>query len=197
MNRRKRNYITAALFILVLLSSIYIITSFYIKHKRYETYLNEIVLSQYRVMKFSILDADVLLGFIVEQKAITKEQADELYFDYHEFAYAVDGMENLYVNIRDEQKLFNPINQYHFEYYDFFEHLKDEMDKKNETRRELSDDEISYYKRMFTVTEGYTDIVDKYRKIKFSITKEEYVELLKKLANIDSVISAQSNSSSL
>lgn len=197
MNRRKRNYITAALFILVLLASIYIITSFYIKNKRYETYLNEIVLSQYRVMKFSILDADVLLGFIVEQKAITKEQADELYFDYHEFAYAVDNMENLYVNIRDEQKLFNPINQYHFEYYDFFEHLKDEMDKKNEARRELSDDEISYYKRMYTVTEVYTDIVDKYRKIKFSITKEEYVELLKKLANIDSIISAQSNSSSL
>jgi hypothetical protein len=81
--------------------------------------------------------------------------------------------------------MFNPVNQYHFEIYEFFEHLRTEMDTNLQTVRTINSEELIYYKRLFKLTEEYTDIVQTYRNSSLKVSKDEWVELLKQLSNVD------------
>jgi hypothetical protein len=142
----------------------------------------------------SIVNAEVMLNFVIDTKTITKEQADELYFQYHEFAFSVQELEELYIKVRDEQRLFNPVNQHHFEAYQYFEHLRVEMDNSIQTVRKLNEDELKYYNRMLRITKLSSDILQKYRNTKLLIQRDEWSILLKKLSNVDGQETINNNS---
>lgn len=185
MNLRKRYYIAVSVSISCLLVSACLNFSWVMKNKRYETYLNETMSRNLKTMTNSIVNADVMLDFVVSEQTISREQVDNLYFQYHEFAYSVQELEELYVKARGKQSMFNPVNQYHFEIYEFFEHLRTEMDTNLQTVRTINSEELIYYKRLFKLTEEYTDIVQTYRKSSLKVSKDEWVGLLKQLSNVD------------
>jgi hypothetical protein len=155
------------------------------KSKKYESYLDETISRNLKSMISSIVNADVMLSFVIDNENITREQVDELYFEYHEFAYSVQELEQMYIRVKDKQSMFNPVNQYHFELYQFFEHLKTEMDTTEQNIRKLSEEELVYYRRLFRLTETYTDTLQKYRKSKLKAGEEEWVKLLNNLSNVD------------
>lgn len=191
----KRYYIAITVSISCLLVCACLDVTFYIKSKRYESYLNETMSRNVKSMIGSIVNAEVVLNYIVDSRTITREQADELYFQYHEFAYSLQELEELYVKVRDEHRVFNPANQYHFELYQFFEHLRTEMDSNIQNVKKLNDDELAYYNKMFNITRSYSDILQKYRSSKLLIQEDEWTNILKKISNVDYEETIKNNNS--
>jgi hypothetical protein len=155
------------------------------RNKRYESYIEEAMSRNLKSMTSSIANADMLLDNVISKKTITREQVDQLYFQYHEFAYSIQELEHMYIDLQDKESMFNPFNQYHFELYEYFEHLRIEMSINSQLERELKDEEGVYYKRLFRLTESYMDILQKYSSMKLIIDKEDWVDLLNQLSNVD------------
>lgn len=191
---KKRYFIAIIVSISCLFVSACLNICYYLRNKRYESYLDETMSRKVKNMIGSIVNAEVMLNFVIDTKTITKEQADELYFQYHEFAFSVQELEELYIKVRDEQRLFDPVNQQYFEVYQYFEHLRMEMDNNIQTVRKLNEDELKYYNRMFRITKFSSDILQKYRNTKLLIQKDEWSSLLEKLSTVDGKETTNNNS---
>lgn len=197
MYSRKGYYIVILILATCLLIDTCLNVSYYLKNKRYQYYINETVEKSFKTMTSSIVDADVLLDYIVEQKTITKEQTDQLYFEYHEFAFAVEELNEVYKMLKDEQGAFNEINEFHLEMYSFFENLKVQMEKNGQVVRKMDSNELKYYKRMFSYTEAYAEVLRKYKDVKLVVSEDEWIVLLKEFANIDNLSSTKRSSLSI
>jgi hypothetical protein len=185
LNFKRKYYIAVTLSISCLLISTFLNITNYMKNKRYESHLNEALTRNVKNMGISIVNADVMLSYVIDSQTITREQVEQLYFQSHEFAYCIQELEELYVKVTDKQSMFNPVNQYHFEIFQFFEHLRNRMENEAETVRKLSNEELIYYKRLFNLTECYTDVLQEYTNTKLTIAKEGWLNFLMKLSNID------------
>jgi hypothetical protein len=194
VHSKKRYCIAIAMSISCLFVSTCLNIYYYLRNERNESYLNETMTRSIKSMSSSIVNAEVMLSFVVDNKTITREQTDELYFQYHEFSYSIRELEELYIKVRGEQRLFNSANEYHLEIYQFFEHLRVEMDKNIQTVRKLNDDEINYYNEMLNISKCCSNILQKYRNKRLFVKEDEWIKLLKTLSTVDGKETKNNNS---
>jgi hypothetical protein len=179
---------TAVVLVIILFISILLNVSYWHKNKKYENYLSqEAIAIKLKPMGSSIIYAEESLKNIIQNKAITVEELNQLYSWYRIFAFGMQDLQYLYSKVKNTKYTFYSLQPGHFKIYFELDTLQKRINDIKETKHVLTSSELGFMTMMLDYTSLYADVFqDDYMEWNYDIANKKWTEVLKQLDKISS-----------